>query len=554
MSVKQSTSRGLYKSLNLKQKLEVLECVKSGMNYKKILEKFNITKSTFYDIKKNKDKLKSFVESETKSNKNIIRLREPNFKKIDSAVYTWYCSQRSSGVPIRGIEIQTAAIRFAQTLGEPDFKASGGWLSRFRKRHGILNRKVVGEALSADTENAELFKSDFKIFVQEQNLSDFQIYNADETGIFWKTMPDTTQAGKSDKNVSGHKQPKDRLSVLCCANANGSHRNTLAVVGKSKKPRVLKDIMDKLPVHYYNSKKAWFDQRIFNEWFSKKFISEVRWYQENVLKIPKDEVKAILLVDNTPAHPTDLESADGSIKCKFLPPNTTSILQPMDQGIIMAFKRLYRRRQLEDCLVFFENECENVGVQTLKNLKNYNLRKAIYNLSHSWAEIKTTTLKNCWNKLLIQDEMLHYDSEDDINLADLANIIRQARQTENFTEEDLENWAYIDQSDPGHLVLNEEEISASLLDQNSTEISSESEDDVETETCKITRREVLQCLDKTISYLETRFSEPEIQGYYTSVKNLRTNLLREQTTNIKQSHIETFFKPIEMNIDIDSNM
>lgn len=75
LSVKQSTSRGLYKSFNLKQKLEVLECVKSGMNYKKILEKFNITKSTFYDKTKNKDKLKSFVESETKSNKNIIRLK-----------------------------------------------------------------------------------------------------------------------------------------------------------------------------------------------------------------------------------------------------------------------------------------------------------------------------------------------------------------------------------------------------------------------------------------------------------------------------------------------
>ena len=48
----------------------------------------------------------------------------------------------------------------------------------------------------------------------------------------------------------------------------------------------------------------------------------MRRYQEDVLHIPPDEVKAILLLDNAPAHPhaDKLVSRDGRIRVVFLPP------------------------------------------------------------------------------------------------------------------------------------------------------------------------------------------------------------------------------------------
>jgi hypothetical protein len=50
--------------------------------------------------------------------------------------------------------------------------------------------------------------------------------------------------------------------------------------------------------------------------------------------------KILLLVDNCPEHPHIQDLSN--IKLVFLPPNATSILQPMDMGIIKSFKGYFR--------------------------------------------------------------------------------------------------------------------------------------------------------------------------------------------------------------------
>ena len=57
------------------------------------------------------------------------------------------------------------------------------------------------------------------------------------------------------------------------------------------------------------------------------------------------EFKVLLLLDNAGGHPDELYYE--GVKVEFLPPNTTSVLQPMDQGIIRAFKALYTRNCLQ---------------------------------------------------------------------------------------------------------------------------------------------------------------------------------------------------------------
>ena len=114
---------------------------------------------------------------------------------------------------------------------------------------------------------------------------------------------------------------------------------------------------------YYHTSNSWFNSAIFEDWFFNHFIPEVRRYQEDVLQIPPDEVKAILLLDNAPAHShaDKLVSQDGRIKVVFLPPNTTALIQPMDQGVIMATKRLYTRMYLDEVLVVIREGRRNSG-------------------------------------------------------------------------------------------------------------------------------------------------------------------------------------------------
>jgi len=54
------------------------------------------------------------------------------------------------------------------------------------------------------------------------------------------------------------------------------------------------------------------------------------------LKELGQEEKAILFLDNCAAHPSEEElmSDDGKIMAKFLPPNVTALIQPMDQGVL----------------------------------------------------------------------------------------------------------------------------------------------------------------------------------------------------------------------------
>ena len=76
------------------------------------------------------------------------------------------------------------------------------------------------------------------------------------------------------------------------------------------------------------------DCSLFREWFHNSFVPYVR---EKLTELGQ-ECKAVLVLDNCSAHPdqTELVSDDGKIIAKFLPPNVTSLIQPMDQGVIEA--------------------------------------------------------------------------------------------------------------------------------------------------------------------------------------------------------------------------
>ena len=111
--------------------------------------------------------------------------------------------------------------------------------------------------------------------------------------------------------------------------------------------------MDNLPVDYTSNKKAWFTGKITKDCFFDQFVPAVQRFQRREKNRRESEATALLLLDNAPAHPSEaiLCTPNGKIRTMFLPPNTTSILQPMDQGIINAFKRHYRRLMLEDILI-----------------------------------------------------------------------------------------------------------------------------------------------------------------------------------------------------------
>jgi predicted DNA-binding protein YlxM (UPF0122 family) len=149
--------------LTLTQKLQLIRKLEAGASVSSVCEEFGVKKQTVSDIRKSKDKLTSFAlkfsvdksQSTPVGDRKHMRLgRDMN---IENAVYKWYTQQRASGVNIRGVDIQNAAVKLAKHM-ETKFEASDGWLWRFRNRHGIGNRVIFDKAGSAPKEEVESFR------------------------------------------------------------------------------------------------------------------------------------------------------------------------------------------------------------------------------------------------------------------------------------------------------------------------------------------------------------------------------------------------------------
>ena len=205
---------------------------------------------------------------------------------------------------------------FAERLGS-DFTPSTGWLARWKNRMGIKFKRAHGEKSSADEAAAENWLM-HKLPKLLEEFPETDIFNADET--------------RFQSQLSGSKKALDRITVLICANMSGTEKKKLLVIGKSKNPRCFKRVdVGKLPVTYRWNTKAWLTGVIFMEWISE-------WDRE----LREAGRRILLLVDNCSAHPA-LDTLT-NIYLEFLPPNTTSMIQPMDQGVIRNLKVNYRKQ------------------------------------------------------------------------------------------------------------------------------------------------------------------------------------------------------------------
>ena len=154
------------------------------------------------------------------------------------------------------------------------------------------------------------------------------IFNADEFGLFYQCLPNKTYHFKGQK-CSGGKNSKVRLTGMAAGYATGE-KLPMFVISKSKTLRCFKHIKN-LPCKYKSQKKSWMDSQIFEEWVRK--LDRTFWMEGR---------KIALLIDNCPAQPS--VSILTNVQLVFLPPNTTSVLQPMDLGVIRSLKTHYRGR------------------------------------------------------------------------------------------------------------------------------------------------------------------------------------------------------------------
>ena len=174
-------------------------------------------------------------------------------------------------------------------------KTRAGWLEKWEISYGVRERKVNGEAGEMAEYTVNAWMERLMELTRGYELTD--IWNMDETGCFFKALPEKGLAEKKSQ-ARGGKKLKTMLNIAFFMNAAGEKAIKPLVVWRSKKPRCFKNIKSLSRPHgiyYYPSPKAWMTAEI-----TTSILGKINQQMEVAKR------KIIIFMDNAPCHPESL--------------------------------------------------------------------------------------------------------------------------------------------------------------------------------------------------------------------------------------------------------
>ncbi|CAF2117994.1 unnamed protein product [Rotaria magnacalcarata] len=214
------------KALTLEEKVALIKDNQNGhgLSVRQLTDNYKISKSSAANILRRSEEF--LADYSSNSNKGIKRkLKDENRQKIDEIVFEWFAQRRAKQIPISGPILQEKARQVAEQLGctTETFKAS-----------------------NVDDSTVEEWTQRLSTILDGFNEND--VFNADETGLFYRATPDHSLV-LSKEECKGGKKSKERLTVLLCSNLTGTEKLKPVVIGRSQRPRCFKNITtSKLPV------------------------------------------------------------------------------------------------------------------------------------------------------------------------------------------------------------------------------------------------------------------------------------------------------------------
>ncbi|CAB4481133.1 unnamed protein product [Rhizophagus irregularis] len=455
----------------------------------------------------------------------------------------WASQAVASGIPLTDGILQQKGIEFAENLNIHDqLKCANGWVYRFKLRNGLQKVNFSGEANSAPIESLPAERVRLRALLAKYDAED--IYNADETGLFFRMEPNQTL---STGAVAGRKKDKSRVSILFCANATA------------------------LPVIYRANSKAWMRSDIFVEWLR---------HLDNYFRTL--DRKILLLIDNAGSHfntirleendddettNTGKNNSDSeqesnqnqnkkknqkkngknkkmipnltNIKLIYLPPNTTAHLQPMDAGIIHSFKTKYKKEFCKHIIRQFDS-----GIDHIEN--KLNLKEAIDYIAEGWNNVTQKTIRNCWIKTGIlptydddnDGDIDEDDLESDLDGDDIEDFLDNLPNSDDI----IEYFQMLDHEIPTEENLTDEEIVNLVQFEKEGGNLNDDDDDEDDEIPLVSVKKAVSGLKLFINYFEQQDnSEFNIDDLRVFRKYLR--IARTQEFNSKgQSTLDMFFK------------
>ena len=406
--------------LTLEQKYIVIKTSKKSPkpSIRKLAEEFRCGKTQISTILQNEAKvLEMYEENASGAACQLKRVRNSKFGGLNDSLWQWYCMATSRNLFPDGPLLMEKAKKISHHLGHPDgsFKASNGWLESWKKRYNIKQVVVSEESGDVSGDTISSWRERLPEIVDSYSPSD--VWNIDETGCFWRALPEKG-FGRKGQECKGGKKAKHRATIAFIVNAAGQSECMPIVIWKSNSPRCFKHVdKGKLPVQYFSQRSAWMTGDILDT-VLKKLNHQLKCNGRSVL----------LLLDNAGCHPPELKDKYSNIKLVFLPPNTTSKLQPLDLGIIKNFKVYYRKLLLKYIVAKIDQHALASEVA-----KTINILQAIRWIAEAWQQVSCETILKCFRKagiLTKEFEMRSLPSIDQDPFADCDEVENPVEESE----------------------------------------------------------------------------------------------------------------------------
>jgi hypothetical protein len=310
-------NRKNHQRIPLSEQLNVIEKLESGICQAEIVRSLGLSKSTVSRIFQNSDKLKTIKATKTVTLKSKVSNSRAKYPELDKLVYEWFVniihpSGRCKPLPLsRGI-IQARAKKIAEQLDLNDFTASDGWFRGWRWRYEIgKSVRLHGKAGDVNLIEAEKKMEEVRTTLKEKGYTRDNTFNMDESGLFYRCMPNRTyivgggdvrQLGKGTKAMKA----KDRVTAVFCSNSTGTCKVPPLIIGTSKQPHCFRDA--RCPLPYIDQKKAWMDKERYKHWWFNVFLPCICEFTTE---------KVTLLMDSCSGHDKTITDLLGQVQCFF---------------------------------------------------------------------------------------------------------------------------------------------------------------------------------------------------------------------------------------------
>ncbi|UYV60737.1 hypothetical protein LAZ67_1002068, partial [Cordylochernes scorpioides] len=228
-------------SLSLSVKLQILREIEVEKKKKTdVAQKHNIPQSSLSTIIKNSEKIHQQALHAGESSRK--RARGSTYADVDEALLQWFKQARSAALPVNGPLLSEKAKTLALEFGLKDFTGSGGWIERWKARHGIKLRNICGESADVNRETmtnwlTDGLEMDFDSYADADNdvvtnamLSDVEIV---ESILQAKEEEETDQVDEEVDPIVHIPHPKEvlesiqtlRLFLQCQDESKSLHRH-----------------------------------------------------------------------------------------------------------------------------------------------------------------------------------------------------------------------------------------------------------------------------------------------------------------------------------------